>query len=176
MSAARDVAAATGVAEHRLVRLPDLKEASDIEGVKFEGLPPTYIPLRNAVFYSLAASYAEEVGADVIVGGHNKDDLKTFRDASSSFFTGLERVLREGSKVLEVKRTRILRPLRAHTKPQVIRLASSIGVPLELTWSCHSGGTKHCWRCDGCLGRADSFRRAGVPDPLGMQGAAEKIS
>ncbi|MDG6901205.1 MAG: 7-cyano-7-deazaguanine synthase [Nitrososphaerota archaeon] len=152
--------------EQRVVRLPDLREAGDIGGSRFPGLPPTYIPMRNAVFYSLAASYAEEVRADCIVGGHNRDDLKVFRDASPAFFSSLERAIWAGSRILGRKRTRILRPLRSKSKPQVIRLASSLGVPLELTWSCHRDGGRHCWRCDGCRARAVAFERAGVADPL----------
>jgi 7-cyano-7-deazaguanine synthase len=148
------------------VRLPDLREASDIRGSSFPGLPPTYIPLRNAVFYSLAASYAEEVRADYIVGGHNRDDLKVFRDVAPGFFSSLERAFWAGSKILDKRKTRILRPLSSKGKPDVIRLAFSLGVPLGLTWSCHRDGEAHCWRCEGCLGRTRSFERAGIPDPL----------
>lgn len=176
MRAAKALAEAMGVVEHRLVRLPDLREAAAIQGRRFEGLPPTYIPLRNAIFYSLAASYAEETGTNFIIGGHNKDDLKTFRDVSSPFFRALESALWAGSKVLAERRTRILRPLRARTKPGVVRLARSIGVPLQMTWSCHRDGRDHCWACDGCLGRERAFLRAGVTDPLRRDAKERKIS
>lgn len=165
LKAARAVARAAGVGQ-RLVRLPDLREASDIKGAGFPGLPPTYIPMRNAIFYSLAASYAEEVKADLVVGGHNRDDAKVFRDVSPDFFNALERAFRRGSRVLDGRKTRILRPLSSRSKPDVIRLAASLGVPLGLTWSCHRAGWTHCWRCGGCRGRRTSFQRAGVADPL----------
>ena len=139
-------------------------------------MPPTYIPMRNGIFYSLAASYAEEVGADLIVGGHNKDDVKTFADAAPAFFERLERAFWAGSPVLRKKRTRILLPLSERTKAQVVRLASSLEVPLELTWSCHGEGGSHCWECDGCRARMAAFERAGVADPLRGRGEAGKIS
>lgn len=160
------IAERAGVLEHRVVRLPDLREAADIPGARFERLPPTYIPSRNAVFYSLAASYAEETGAAAIVGGHNKDDGAVFRDVSSEFFDHLKRALVSGSARLEGSRLEILRPLEGKTKVEVIRLASSLGVPLELTWSCHREGDRHCWRCPGCDSRARAFSEAGVPDPI----------
>ena len=166
LDAASRVAAAAGVGEHRVVRLPDLREAGDMAGARFEGVPPTYIPLRNSIFYSFAASYAEEVGASSIVGGHNRDDGKIFDDVSSGFFGALEKAFREASPTLRRSRIRISRPLRAKSKPQVIGLAASLGVPLELTWSCHRDSDEHCWRCDGCLMRKESFKAAGVPDPL----------
>jgi len=176
LEAARAIARAVGISEHRFVRLPDLREASDIRRTSFADLPPTYIPMRNGIFYSLAASYAEEVGADLIVGGHNKDDAKTFADATPAFFDGLERVFRTGSPILRKRRTRVLLPLSGKTKAQVVRLASSLEVPLGLTWSCHGEGGSHCWECDGCRARMAAFEKAGVVDPLRDAGEAGKIS
>jgi 7-cyano-7-deazaguanine synthase len=164
--AAKEVARAVGVAEHRLVRLPDLKEAQDIRGHAFGDLPPTYIPMRNGVFYFFAASYAEEVRAAVVAGGHNRDDTRIFRDVRPAFFSALQDAFWSGSKILKNQRTRIIRPLWRMTKFQVVRKASEIGVPLHLTWSCHRDGPRHCWECPGCLVRISSFKEAGVLDPL----------
>lgn len=166
VEAAKSVATRAGVVEHKFVRLPDLKEAGDIPGFELGKLPRTYIPLRNSVFYSLAASYAEVSGATSIVGGHNRDDELVFDDVSPEFFSSLEKALRMGSLVLRRNRVRILRPLRHRRKAEVIKLAASLRVPFELTWSCHREGREHCWQCDGCLSRRGAFLRAGVPDPL----------
>ena len=168
------LAKAARVAEHRQVRLPDLREAGDIGGSRFAGYPQTYIPMRNSVFYSFAASYAEEVEAGVIVGGHNRDDLGVFRDTSPEFFRGLQKAFRGGSRVLAKRRLRIDRPLRKRTKAEVVRLGEKVGVPFDLTWSCHREGRNHCWECDGCLARLRAFKKAGVRDPL-MPGL-EKIT
>ena len=176
LEAAGAIARAAGISEHRIVRLPDLREAGGIRRATFAGMPPTYIPMRNGIFYSLAASYAEEVGADLIVGGHNKDDVKTFADAALAFFDGLGRAFRTGSPILRRRRTRIILPLSEKTKAQVVRLASSLEVPLELTWSCHGEGRSHCWECDGCRTRVAAFEKAGVVDPLRDAGKAGKIS
>jgi 7-cyano-7-deazaguanine synthase len=163
-----------GVREHRFVRVPDLKEAGDIIGARFGRLPPTYVPLRNSIFYSFAASYAEEVGASLLVGGHNRDDEKVFEDVGSAFFRNLEGAFRAASPILRRNRIMISRPLREKSKPEVVRLAASLGVPLDLTWSCHRSGNSHCWHCDGCLARKRAFKAAGVPDPLSQKRA--KIS
>ncbi len=176
LEAARAIVRAAGVSEHRFVRLPDLLEAGDIRRVTFVGVPSTYIPMRNSIFYSLAASYAEEVGADFIVGGHNKEDVRTFADAAPAFFDALQRAFRVGSPILKKRRTRILLPLSEKTKAQVVRLASSLEVPLGLTWSCHGESGNHCWECDGCRARMAAFEKAGVVDPLREPGEAGKIS
>lgn len=154
------------MSERRLVRLPDVREAGDIRGAEFSGLPPTYIPMRNGIFYSLAASYAEEVGTDLIVGGHNKDDAKTFPDSAPAFFDQLGKAFLAGSPRLRERRTKILLPLSGRTKAQVVRLASSLGVPLGLTWSCHRDGEGHCWECAGCRSRIAAFEKARISDPL----------
>jgi len=166
IDSAKAIATKAGVVEHRIFRLPDLREAGDIPGDKFEGLPPTYIPLRNSIFYSVAGSYAEEKRVPIIVGGHNKDDAKVFRDVSGSFFEALERTLWSGSTILNRQRTRIRRPLSSKSKVQVVKLGAALGVPFELTWSCHRTGMKHCWKCAGCLSRIESFKGAGLHDPV----------
>ena len=166
LRAAKAIASEGGVIDHRIVRLPDMKEAGDIRGAKFEGLPPTYIPLRNSIFYSFAAAYAEETGASIIVGGHNKDDGRIFQDVSPEFFSALQSALRLGSRSLRSRDIQIVRPLSRRNKVQVVKLADSLGVPLGLTWSCHRDGSRHCWSCAGCLSRRASFAGAGVRDPL----------
>ena len=173
--AARRVCATENLVEHRFVNLPDVRESGDIPGGRFEGLPPTYIPMRNAIYYSLASAYAEEVGADLIVGGHNRDDPLVFPDSGAKFFKAFERMVWAGSPILERRGTRIVRPLKARTKARVVRLGHSLKVPFELTWSCHRDGSGPCWTCDGCRGRSEAFYRAGVVDPL-RTSRAGKIS
>ena len=175
LRAAREVATSAGVREHRFVRLPDLKEAGEIAGAEFRGKPPTYIPLRNSIFYSFAASYAEEVGASLIVGGHNKDAEKVFEDVSPAFFVDLEKAFRAASPILRKNRIVVSRPLKDKSKPEVVKLAASLGVPLELTWSCNRSGRQHCWRCSGCLARKRAFGAAGVPDPLAFKNGGKLL-
>ena len=174
LESARAIAGRAGVVEHRFVRLPDLREAADIPGFRLGALPPTYVPLRNSIFYAFAASMAEETGAAVIVGGHNRDDAKVFDDVGSDFFTAQQAAFRAASPVLRRNRVRIVRPLRLKTKVEVVALASRLGVPLELTWSCHRDGKQHCGRCPGCVSRREAFAMAGVADPLAP--SREKIS
>jgi len=167
MKAARKLGERVGVLEHRIVRLPDVREAGDIkESKQLRDVPPTYIPMKNAIYYSLAAAFAEERGSHLLIGGHNGEDRNLFADTSEEFFASLQKALLAGSPRLKSHGLEILRPLRDMGKAEVITLAKEIGVPLELTWSCYKAGSSHCWRCDGCRKREAAFRAAGVPDPL----------
>jgi 7-cyano-7-deazaguanine synthase len=167
LKAARTIAKAAAVVEHRFVSIPQLRELADMRPAReLEGLPATFIPMKNATYYSLAASFAEETGSSCIVGGHNRDDMRLFEDTSDEFFFHLQKALREGSSRLRQRRLKIWRPLSAMPKFRVIQEAAKLGVPLELTWSCHRLGRTHCWECEGCIARERSFLRAGVTDPL----------
>jgi len=146
-----------------------MREAGDITGsreLSRKAVPTTYIPMKNAVYFSLAAAYAEEKGSDRIIGGQNADDRRLFEDASEEFFVTLQRTISASSPRLRRRGLKIVRPLKDKSKAEVVALAAGMGVPLELTWSCHRSGEEHCWRCDGCRGRTEAFEAAGVSDPL----------
>ena len=169
LRAARLLGKRVGVLEHRVSRLPDVREAGDMGGSKeltSKTVPATYIPMKNAVYYSLAAAYAEEKGADCIIGGQNADDKRLFEDTSEEFFASLQKTFTASSPRLRQWGLKVLRPLKDKTKPEVVALAAGLGVPLELTWSCHRAGEEHCWKCEGCKGRLEAFHAAGVADPL----------
>ncbi|MDA4128241.1 MAG: 7-cyano-7-deazaguanine synthase [Thaumarchaeota archaeon] len=165
LRAAESIAEKGEAYEHRMVELPDLKEAADL-GERLSEMPSTFIPMRNAIFYSVAAGYAIEVGSDYIVGGHNRDDVGVFEDTGRAFFSELQKAFWIGSKLLKDRRTTILRPLQHMSKQEVIVQASRLRVPLELTWSCHRDGNNHCWKCAGCANRVSAFDATGVVDPL----------
>lgn len=167
VEAARAIARGGGVQEHRFFPIPELAEVGDMESPGgLSGLPRSYIPMKNAIYYSVAAAYAEEVGASRIVGGHNRDDSLVFEDTSERFFRNLQSTLRSGSRRLRAQRLVIWRPLSRIDKTSVISMAARLGVPFELTWSCHEVGREHCGRCPGCRQRRKAFREAGIRDPL----------
>lgn len=164
--AARQIAKKAGVAEHRFFPIPELMEVGDMRRPgRLSGLSSAYIPMKNAIYYSVAAAVAEEVGATRIIGGHNREDTLLYDDTSGRFFRDLQAALRSGSSRLRRSRLTIWRPLRDMDKTTVVSLAARLGVPLELTWSCHGEGTEHCWRCDGCVKRERAFADAGLRDP-----------
>jgi len=147
-----------------------LKEIEDLgeEGVlrqALAGAPAAYVPARNMIFYSIAAHYAEVLGAEVIVGGHNNGDPQEFPDSSPRFFEGIGRVMTMGLWSGKNTPLRIELPLKKKTKAQVIRLGIELGAPLQLTWSCHYDFEIPCGKCPSCLERAEAFNALGLEDP-----------
>lgn len=125
-----------------------------------------YIPARNLMFYSITLYYAENLRINSIIGGHNRHDGYFFRDATQSYLQKLAHLFREGSKMQGRRSLRIILPLCKMYRKKIITLAVKLGVPIELTWSCHNNGRTHCRRCYACIERLQSFRSLGINDPV----------
>jgi len=129
-------------------------------------IPSTYVPSRNIIFLSFAASFAEAIGARAIFIGANAVDYSGYPDCRPEFYRAYQKALDRGTKTgSENRRIRIYTPLIGKTKAQIIRLGKRLGVPYELTWSCYQGARRPCGRCDSCLLRAKGFQEAGMADP-----------
>lgn len=130
------------------------------------GIPATYVPSRNLIFLSFAASYAEASGAEAVFIGANEIDFSGYPDCRKSFFRALERVFRAGTKKgAEGRPLKIITPLINKSKAEIIKIGTRLGVPYELTCSCYRGGRRPCGECDSCRLRARGFREAGFTDP-----------
>lgn len=164
------LAKSAGVADLIRVDLPFVREASDFYNGRLKKLDPeallsSYVPARNLMFYSIAAHYAEYLGARHIVGGHNSHDVRFFKDASSGYIERLNELFKEGCLLCKGNTYKIVLPLARKTRKEVIRLAIRLKTPIEQTWSCHNEGRVHCGRCYACKQRLEAFRSLGLVDP-----------
>lgn len=148
-----------------------------------EGVPITYVPLRNTFFVTAAAAALESwmlarierEGADpatlepAIFVGANAIDYSGYPDCRPEFYDALEAVLRLGSKLGSAYGVgmRIEAPIIAMSKAEIAAYGTALGAPLHLTWSCYEGGASPCGSCDSCLLRAAGFAAAGLADPAG---------
>lgn len=143
----------------RKVRLPERERIDPKE------IPVTYVPARNIIFLSFAASFAESIGARSIFIGANAVDYSGYPDCRPKFFQAYQKVLKQGQKSgVQGKAIRIYTPLVRKTKAEIIRLGIKLNVPYHLTWSCYAGGRKPCGKCDSCVLRQKGFEKAGVVD------------
>jgi len=137
------------------VRLPDLSPGRIGKG----RIPSTYVPGRNTVFLSLAASLADSVDAEAIVLGANALDYSGYPDCRPAFTRSFQKTVRLGTRRgAEGKPLRIEAPLMRLDKAGIVRLAQRLRVPLGKTWSCYRGGKRPCGMCDACLLRGKGFR------------------
>lgn len=130
-------------------------------------IPTTYVPARNIIFLSFAASFAEAIGAQMIFIGANAVDYSGYPDCRPEFLNAFQDALRRGMKTgITGKGIAIQAPLLRKTKAQIVKLGRRLHVPFELTWSCYQGSSKPCGTCDSCRLRAKGFEDAGIQDPV----------
>ena len=124
----------------------------------------TYVPFRNGLMLSAAASIAMSVGASEVFYGAHADDAagNAYPDCSIAFTEAINRAIQEGTG----NAVKVIAPFISMNKAQVVRTGLELGVPYELTWSCYEGGEKPCGCCGTCIDRVKAFEANGVKDPL----------
>lgn len=134
---------------------------------KAKGIPSTYVPARNTIFLSFALSYAEAIDAGNIFIGANSIDYSGYPDCRPEYYAAFNRLSGLATKAgVEGRAIRILTPLVAMSKAEIIKAGLKLGVPYEDTWSCYKGGKRPCGVCESCVLRKKGFKEAGMDDPL----------
>lgn len=131
---------------------------------KTDGKPvSTYVPFRNGLFLSSAASIALSMDCEVIYYGAHGDDAagNAYPDCSDAFVKAMNEAIYEGSG----HQLHIEVPFVNKTKAEVVKTGFDLNAPYHLTWSCYSGGEKPCGVCGTCIDRAKAFALNGVKDP-----------
>lgn len=176
LDAARRVATAQGVADHRVVRidlgsfggsaLTDSRIA--VPEQPGEGIPVTYVPARNTVFLAYALALAEVTGAQDIYIGVNAVDYSGYPDCRPAFIAAFEQLANLATRAgVEGRHLAVRAPLMDLRKEDIIRAGTALGVDYAQTVSCYQADAqgRACGRCDSCRLRAAGFARAGVADP-----------
>ncbi len=163
------LAAHFGVAEHRQVDIdPRAFGGAILTGGDrahgSEGAPSTYVPARNVLFLSYALAWSEVLGASDLFIGANADDAVGYPDCRAEILCAFERMADLGTHAGRAGRQRlqIRAPLLELRKPEVVALAQSLGVPLELTGSCYfpTEAGAPCGGCDACRLRHRALGRS----------------
>ena len=175
LEAAATVAAALGLAEHHTIQvnlaawggsaLTDPAIAVPSTGVQEGVIPSTYVPGRNTVFIAIGLSQAEARSAERLVLGVNAVDYSGYPDCRPDYLAAFQQLADLASKAgREGHGTRLWAPLVQWSKTQIVREALRLGVPVQDTWSCYSGGEQPCGVCDSCRIRDAALIEAGRPD------------
>jgi len=176
LAAARQLAAAAAVDEHRVINIDigqfggsALTDASiAVPEALAEGIPVTYVPARNTVFLSLALAWAEVLGACDIFIGVNAVDYSGYPDCRHGFIQAFETMANLATRAaVEGGRLTIHTPLIDMSKAEIIRTGMALGVDYASTVSCYQADEqgRACGVCDSCRLRAAGFSAAGIADP-----------
>ncbi|MEO0035995.1 MAG: 7-cyano-7-deazaguanine synthase QueC [Pseudomonadota bacterium] len=181
IDAARRVAAAQGVADHRIADI-DLRlfggsaltadiavpKGRDQAEMDHDGIPVTYVPARNTIMLSFALAFAEVVGAADIFLGVNAVDYSGYPDCRPDYIHAFEAMANLATKAaVEGRRMRLHTPLIDLTKADIIRRGLGLGVDYAITSTCYDPAPdgRACGQCDSCRLRLKGFAEAGLSDP-----------
>ena len=130
------------------------------------GLPNTFVPGRNLLFLTFAATLAYRRGASVLVGGMCETDFSGYPDCRDNTLKALQVALSLGLATPMTLET----PLMFIDKAATWRLAEQLGgealvkLVVEDTHTCYLGerGELHDWgrgcgHCPACVLRANGF-------------------
>lgn len=144
---------------HSDKEIPHESYAEQLE--KTDGAPvSTYVPFRNGLFLSCAASIAISKECSVIYYGVHADDAagNAYPDCSQAFHSAMKDAIWLGSG----NAVTIEAPFVGWTKAEVVKKGLELNVPYEYTWSCYEGGETPCGVCGTCRDRAEAFRINGI--------------
>ena len=124
----------------------------------------TYVPFRNGLFLSSAASVALSKGCSVIYYGAHADDSNgnAYPDCSEIFNNAINTAIYEGSG----HQLEVIAPFIGLSKAEVIKIGLDLNAPFNLTWSCYGGNEIPCGKCGTCIDRIKAFEVNGICDPL----------
>lgn len=128
-------------------------------------LPSTFVPGRNILFLSLAASRAYVHNCDTIVIGVSQEDFAGYPDCRENFINSMETAICHGLD----RQIRIAAPLMHLNKKETVELALSMPGCMEalsFSTTCYNGAVPPCQECNACILRANGFAQAGIADPL----------
>lgn len=137
---------------------------------KAEGNPVnTYVPYRNGLLISYAASVAYQLHLSNVYYGAHLDDAagNAYPDCTEKFATHQSLAVREGTNGEVVLEYPYL--TNKMTKKDIVKMGLELGMTdldFTHTWSCYEGGKMPCHVCGTCRDREAAFEANGMKDPL----------
>ena len=177
ITAAKSFAKKLGLKQHKIIDISFMKDlygdSNVLTSTKRE-IPSSFeysivVPIRNAVFLSIASAWAFTLNASLVVYGAHTGD-KFYPDCRPTFAKKLESAFNQGeidgiNSGLR-KNIEIWSPYRKRlSKSDLLKTGAKVlGDSIFKTWSCYSNKKYHCGVCESCNNRKIAFQKAGIKD------------
>ncbi|MDH3312626.1 MAG: 7-cyano-7-deazaguanine synthase [Nitrosopumilus sp.] len=175
--AAKSFAKKLGLKQHKIIDIGFMKELygdSNVLTSSKKKIPSKFeysivVPIRNAVFLSIASAWAFTLNAELVVYGAHTGD-KHYPDCRPIFAKKLEAAFNQGEidgiKSRLRRNIEIWSPYREGlSKSDLLKSGMKIlGDSIFNTWSCYSNKKYHCGICESCNNRKIAFEKAGIID------------
>ena len=165
------------VIEHKIIEI-DLTvfggsaltdKSIDIPENESQGIPVTYVPARNTIFFSLALAWAEVIGANSIYSGVNAIDYSGYPDCRPEYIEAMQGLVNLATKAtVEGDSIAIEAPLLNMNKIDIIKKGIENDVDFSKTVSCYqlTKQSKSCGVCDSCRIRLKAFEELNLIDQI----------
>jgi 7-cyano-7-deazaguanine synthase len=163
-AAKQEIAASQRIAHdmgipHKVICLPFMMELnSDLLKPDNSCIVNPWVPNRNGLLISLAACLAENLGAQMVICGFNREEAAIFPDNSSSFIKAVNSALSYSTRNHVFAKSFV----QNMTKEDIVRQALLLDVNLDSLWSCYQDGDEPCGGCSSCITNQDAFRKVGI--------------
>lgn len=188
LEAAVKVAEMAGVVSHEVIEVPGILESASpltspsedleryespeqMDRVIGDRRELTFVPMRNALFLTIAANRAEALGVTDIVLGVCQMDNANYDDCRSAFLDAAQSYINTalGHDHRGTPQINLVAPLLYKTKAETVHMAR--GLPgaweaLAYTHTSYDGKYPPTDMNHANVLRADGFAKAGLPDPL----------
>jgi 7-cyano-7-deazaguanine synthase len=176
ITAAKTFAKKLGLKEHKIIDIGFMKnlygDSNVLTGKR--KIPSTFdysivVPIRNAVFLSIASAWAYTLNASVVAYGAHTGD-KHYPDCRPVFTKKLESVFNQGEvdgiNLGLRKSIKIWSPyIEGLSKSDLLKIGiKRLGNSIFNTWSCYSSKKLHCGVCESCNNRKAAFAKSNIKD------------
>ena len=177
ISVAKTFAKKLELKEHKIIDIGFMKNLygdSNVLTSKKRNIPSKFdysivVPIRNAVFLSIASAWAYTLNASLVAYGAHTGDTH-YPDCRPIFAKKLESAFNQGeidgiNSNLR-KKIQIWSPYREGlSKSDLLKSGiKNLGNSIFNTWSCYSSKKFHCGICESCNNRKIAFAKAGIKD------------
>lgn len=144
----------------------DLPRGCSLEGEEAtQSAQAVWVPGRNGVLVSMAASLAEGIGAGTVVTGLNGEEGRTFRDNTPEFLSAADAFCQMSTE----NEVRVVAPLINLDKNGIIRFGMELDAPLGDIWSCYGAGEQMCGECESCMRLRRALKESGHTPLIGIE-------
>ena len=177
LEAAKKVGKALKLKEHKIVAIDFMKSlygASNVLTDTKKSLPSKFeysivVPIRNAIFVTIATAWAFSLKASLVAYGAHTDDFK-YPDCRPAFSKKIEAALNQGEidgiRLGIRNKIKVWSPYSAGiSKSTLVKSGyQKFGDKIFQTWSCYANLKSHCGKCESCNNRKAAFAQAKIKD------------
>ncbi len=144
-------------------------EQLDSEELTKQTAKSVWVPGRNILFISIAASFADSLVLPVkILFGANYEEGTTFSDNTQEFVDRMNEAVKLGCR----NNIEVIAPFHEKQKSEIAKFLKNKNASIEFSSSCYQikdwtkdGHPIHCGKCESCQRRKRAFQIAGEKDP-----------